>query len=225
MKIFEILNESPDTDKQQRQTAENAYRQLLSAVKSGQADRHIKVVHPGQAAVLSATDVGIDVPITFAFIHRDKAPVKSAVGGLSADKKYLIFYIPDLDNIAKAVQSKTLRITFVHEFVHLLDMGRGGNIPNSSDKDETEYYNDPLEYNAYYQEAIHDFEVTLGQYKQHHNEVYKKIVTRISSFSGFLGFVNQFFESGFTENKHVKTDKRLKRRLFKYWSEIKDTLS
>ena len=72
---------------------------------------------------------------------------------------------------------KFYRSSFIHEFTHYVDFGRGkekvdksiekgvmdllSNYEKSDEERLRDYYNDSFEYNAYYQEAIADFEHKL----------------------------------------------------------------
>jgi len=106
---------------------------------------------------------------------------------------------------------------FAHEFVHYLDSKRG--VPSGSSKifdagDVKKYFNDPSEFNAYYQEALTSIENALQM------EAFVEKVVQQGSRKEFFDFVLGFFDKEFMENLEPKYERKLMKRLGRFYIEV-----
>ena len=114
-----------------------------------------------------------------------------------------------------------MKTTFVHEFVHIMDTTRSTDTDPSfsSDSTEVDYWSHPKEFQAYYEEALHNLLDTLKPRVPKWNEwVQKKF---------FGGDFNQFMTEfmGFFPDEYKlapKFDQKLKRRIYKLYTELLD---
>jgi len=114
----------------------------------------------------------------------------------------------------------------VHEMVHFLDPGRdNGGGPDISD--DKKYYNDPSEWNAFWQEGADKIESTVSNLKRigkRNPSAVKKVVA--SQFGD--GTIRQFpknpelfWDNGFLGNMTNKTRRKFDKRLYQLFHELK----
>lgn len=218
------LFESPETDRKQRKIAENAFEKVRQFFNTNNWKQKVEVVNNGRAIVLPARTIGLDYDLSFAFIDKNQVNFK-AIGGVSQNGKYLMLYVPDLDEVDIAMKSRNYRVAFIHEFTHWLDFERVGAPTSSSDKSTQDYYNDPLEFNAYFQESIHDFEHHLKKFLSSNINSRNWALSNLKTFPKFLKLFQNFVEKRFIDNLTSSTDKRIKKRLYKYWYDLNQQLN
>jgi len=118
-----------------------------------------------------------------------------------------------------------MKITFIHEFAHYLDEMRTidtwgiGNVTHSADTSEQDYFSHPKEFQAFYVEAV-----------QQLIDMLKPRVPKWDEFvrnkyfgGGFDQFLTEFM-SIFPDDYQLapKFDKKLKRRIYKLYTELLD---
>ena len=138
---------------------------------------------------------------------------------------------------------KNLETTFIHEFVHYLDRKRYKdqesykNIRvsyNTATSNYEEYFNGPLEFNAYSQQFMKEIEDMLnlerkGYEKRGHGENFAKDVLEnvLSSFDRFWkSFPYQFAPDFLFFFKHLspKNKKKIQRRMYGFYSKLRTDL-
>jgi hypothetical protein len=168
--LKEILVEKEEVDIQFRQEAESFYNDLISYLKS-KKDKDMKPVDQGyfkQSFVLPAHAINKKYEdLILVFASSTRFTNFKAAFGRDSGKGWMVLPVLkkggtyDAGVLPGLQKSKS---TIIHEFIHYLDsmrykgdyekattsMAKGP--PNSKD-----YYNNPQEYNAYYQQAVSEF--------------------------------------------------------------------
>ena len=103
-----------------------------------------------------------------------------------------------------------IQTALFHEIIHSLDYEREeipSTIATSRTKSNQDYYQHGLELNAYYQEAINQFERTADPQQLQH-----------VSFEYFWKLMkDQFFDPSFVNYMDGETERRIRKRLYQYW--------
>lgn len=201
--------ESAITDAQQRNRASRAYENLLKRFKAigglggmiSQRDSYIAtqsiLQHPDDIVLVIAPKKGGQID-----------------GGFEPSKRLLYLTLDLNRDILTQLQSSQMRTTIVHEFIHLFDSERMRVMRPTRDLPDEEYYNDPSETNAYYQEAIAAFEDMIRRFSPTARELQMR---RLQDFEQFLSLVNTMMSDSFTKWVNVKNDQKIKKRLYQYW--------
>jgi hypothetical protein len=119
----------------------------------------------------------------------------------------------------KYVSTRLDPTRFVHEFIHYLDEKRtglqGGSVKKFDSGDVKKYFNDPGEYNAYYQEALNTIENIIS------NRTFgeRLIATEWSTLDKFTDYVFDLMEVDFVANLEPKYRKKVLKRLSRFYSE------
>ena len=216
MKLNDIINESPQSDKEQRNRAEDAYEDLLSAfTRMGGVEAMIP-----KANGLIAHDAMLRHSEEIVLVLMDKSVNRGAIGGFSKDKQGndVLYLFVDLDkDVVGQLRRNEYRKTIIHEFIHVLDSYRMDVMDPTNNLSNTDYFNDPSETNAYYQEAISHFERQMSRIPASAKERYMERYS--SKFEDFLELMSVMLDDSFIKYKNVKTDRALTKRLYQYWDE------
>ncbi len=112
--------------------------------------------------------------------------------------------------------------TIIHEIIHFFDELRGGSsskaiLPTKVTKDiykdiVKDYFNSPLEFNAFYQEALSSLEGLLRR-----DEIRSML---LKDWNTFYSSVIKFFRQDFIENLNSKYLKKLQKRLYIFYQDI-----
>ena len=133
----------------------------------------------------------------------------------------------DIRNIGLELEND--RQTFIHEFTHYLDSLRWktdmdvaaqkSNIASSTQQD---YYNSPAELNAYYQQAISQLEKNINLMASNKNgKSYLKRSIPDNPQQFIKVAKNGLFHRPFIKNLSPENTKRLDKRLYNLWMDIK----
>jgi hypothetical protein len=138
-------------------------------------------------------------------------------GGFGIYKKYRVIVINNLSQ-DRIPTKGLLKHVFIHEFIHYLDYNRSnGYVKKLTDKTTVEqYYNTPMEVNAYYQEYatyvvnLLDNELVLKDFKQ-----------RYKTFDSFYNWmITDVIDSDFVNNLNDKNIKKIKKRIYNIYSKF-----
>lgn len=217
--IISPLKESPYEDRAFRQRAIEAHAKIIeSFVKMGGIE-----AMQMKNDMLVAWPRDFDHPEDIGLIIRPRQG--NDIGGLSQKSSMnMIHLFIDFDkglndqNIVNIMKTNDYRKTIVHEFIHLFDSQRMKTMRPTSGLSDKDYYNDPSETNAYYQEAIAHFERQMQRIPASARERYMERYS--GSFQEFLQLMYMMLDDSFLNERTVETDRALKRRLYRYWDEI-----
>ena len=145
--------------------------------------------------------------------------------------KYIIYF--DIWNEAKNsfLDEHKIKEFFIHEFIHYLDQKRSkeSSIKNTSkfwgDQQYEKYFNDPSEFNAYFQSGSKKIEDFFDRDKR-----YIKLWYLIENYHKFEDFILQhyreyFYGEGFLENINEKYKRKFLQRLYQLWIFLKNKYS
>lgn len=132
----------------------------------------------------------------------------------------------------KKIDLKRYHSLLVHEFIHYLDFKRAETLrrtPGSSRYMKAgsygRYYNDPKEFNAYYQQGANQVEAharsTIARIRKRDPRV-GSMVMEYGSHDNFLAFVERerFWNEDFLERMEEKFRRKFKTRLFRFWERL-----
>ena len=131
--------------------------------------------------------------------------------------------------------SSGARTTLVHEFIHYLDSKRTidptsiTRSASAQSSTEEEYYNDPREFNAHYQEAMNGFERRLNMIMDPDNTVpdrFKQaMLKKLDTYQSFEDHIlKTFMDKDFVANLDDKYEKKLLSRLYGAYEEYKQVI-
>ena len=132
----------------------------------------------------------------------------------------------DMGRIADKVAANEK--TIIHELIHLFDDLRitkdlSGIIqadPEDYKGQGEAYFNDPVELNAYFQEAIGDFE----EFIERSPETLAALSDQMKDFRSFKEFAfDQLFRDSFIRNLTDENRERITKRLYKFYQDFKNT--
>lgn len=119
----------------------------------------------------------------------------------------------DPHNLATRIRQPS----FIHEFIHYLDITQHpiGNSAKALDAgDITKYFNDPSEYNAYYQEALEAVENILS------NDTFAKVFENQTA-DEFIKYVkDRIANDQFVKFLEPKYERKLDKRLARFYTEV-----
>lgn len=197
-----------------RQRAEEAYYDLLNCIEiiggiSGmQQQNNIYIAPP---SILKH-------PEGIALVLRQITKT-SAIGGINHQSiPVLHLYVDFNKDIIQQLERREYRKTVIHEFIHVFDKERMTSMKPTSSLSKSDYYNSPVETNAYIQEALSDLEEIFRRMTPKARQVQTKRLSQ--SFDDFLNVMKDLLADDFFNYRRVKTDRALSRRLYKYWDEI-----
>ena len=170
----------------------------------------------------------ITMPLDIIFMPDMAGPSKNmvATGGIGKhkDTHKVVIIMPILlgEWNLQYIDTRFDKKTFVHEFIHYLDMQRRNKKGNMVATDIiSDYYNSPEEFNAFYQEGI----LKLDGYIQ--TDKIREIVFHNLdiSFQEFYKIVLQksIFDKDFMENLNTRNERALIKRLSDYFNVQKKT--
>lgn len=141
-------------------------------------------------------------------------------------------------------EEEKLRDTFVHEFIHHLDAIRMGSarwdkVLNSypqpgaeADRDsyEEKYFNNPIEFNAFYQQSIDKLDVWLDDIVTERDKLDLSDIGAVSEFKKKIEFktfdmfydfvVDEFFPQEMIGALTTEYREKLKSRLYQHWTKF-----
>lgn len=218
MKLNEaILLEDPQTDMMYRRRAEEAYNDLISSIERIGGIMGMRPI--GDAMYAPASLLRHPEMISLVIRHRQEGT--RAIGGIGFDDndESTLHLFVDFDNdIMEQLNRRDYRKTVVHEFIHKFDKERMSHMPSTSHLSQKNYYNSPVETNAYVQEAIYDFESIFQKLPPATRDMQLDRIER--NFDDFLGLMRMLIDDDFLGNMNVQVDRNMRKRLYKYWDEV-----
>lgn len=209
MKFSEFF-EDTESDRLQRQQALSAYQELIDILEE-KGDDVFRVFSNGLLADRDALrhSQGIGIGI----LHDDTG---RKVAGASPKQRIIFFYLDTDKPILPQLKKQRQRTSFVHEFQHLIDHDRAGQLKNTRDMDDDEYFNDPSETNAFYQQMVNDWEELWGRLSDSAKKNLLK--NQWATFNDWMDYlIKNLAESDFIRFINSKNERKLKRRLYQYW--------
>jgi len=142
----------------------------------------------------------------------------------------IVLSVLDIDN-KKVLDTNTWQGTTVHEIVHYLDSQRirlksPRYSPKSGEfhaaKKMKKYFNDPIEFNAYYQEGVSWIDRNVKRYSNASKEWLAQV-----SWDGFYSYYvkeHSFFRANFLKNMNTKYRRKFLQRFHMYYKELQKRL-
>lgn len=211
MRLDEVLLvESPQSDAMHRSRAVKAYDDLLRAVRRINGWEGME--RKGQVHV--ATHMKLRHPEDIALVVWPKQGNQD--GGVGVEKRILHLYLDINKDLLMQLKTSHVRTTVVHEFIHLFDSERMKVMNPTNSMGDRAYFNDPIETNAYYQEAIAKFEEMVNRLS---DKAYSNMLMAWQSFDRWYGVVSMMVSSDFLNNMSPRTERAFKKRLYQYWDQ------
>lgn len=216
-----VLIESPVSDFQQRDLARMALRDLIQSLERLGWEDGAEVMSSGALAFRAHR---LRHPLKISFIVHQKTGRE--VAAINPDQRSVHVFL-DLDrSMRDQMMSRQTSGALIHELVHILDSDRMTHM-GTPGRDDEDYYNHPVEFNAFYQEALHAwdewFENVFGQAGLPARTAASRHLDSYQAWESFM--LNTKFDKGFVRNLTQENTRRLKRRLFKHWDEeVRDRL-
>lgn len=108
----------------------------------------------------------------------------------------------------------------IHELTHYIDRKRSQTVRKAPRGESTEYYNDPMEFNAYFQQGLYSMMAELGHFPKSVRP--EAISARVETFPAFLRSYEASFSSDWRYHMLPETRRRFLKRMFNLWTAIKD---
>lgn len=238
MKIKHIF-ENEVTDSHYRQEALKVYKRIVK----GFTDNAVKRVNFGNLFMKGEpyslpfmryfnSRIGVDYKNLIIVIHGLSGAARGSYGRLNRNGR--TYHIIQL--FGKGINEpipeflRRQKSVVIHELIHLLDRVRYKGNPTGSFEgrgiSKSDYYNNPSEYNAYYQQAIHEFDSHINRLARDarvSNYYKQELIDTLHDYfeSGFPGFYKEFrdnnLDKGFVSHMTQSTENRLKKRLYDYY--------
>jgi hypothetical protein len=227
MKLTHLFEASSSRDKAFRKEAENYFNEVIQFFKNNESHLHTAFQQGSNGALTIligrwVNDSHLDMDhsrLGLIFFPKDK--IRGGGFGFAKSIPVLVFYMLDepYDTTDLVKKLKNKRDVFIHEFIHYLDWKRSQHRKEeASFEDDEKYFNSPGEFNAYYQEAISEFEVTLsGAEKQMLDKSLLKTKIVGLRYQDFEENVLAFFHPDFRKIVKGKYRQKLKKRLYDLW--------
>lgn len=218
---LEQLTENERTDMKYRREAERVYRELMMTFEyHKEVPYEVFETHKGSLVMNIADYVFVDDD-PFLLILEPISHGKDGGFGFYKNKHpvVVLYHLPKTKDFLMAM--KTAKTTFIHEYIHYLDwvrMGRKMNVFQQSGRSSVgpvEYYNNSIEYNAYYQETLQKIDERLREDPE---------MSRffLQSFDSFFSFFVGRANTHYLDNLNNKNRRKLMKRLYDYFVTHKD---
>ena len=218
-----IVKASEESDQAQRMQATKVWRDIYVYVSN-------EILQKGKGEIshrFAQTEYGMWELIFTGGLVSPATSVTFAQGGYygghtDGENIYIEIYDRKEDTKAYAkwlIHSPSAKQLFLHEMIHVLDKKRmkggfGGANYVLPEEGQQEYFNQPIEYNAYYQEALASIENDLSQ----ESEEFKNEKTK--SFEAFYKYVNDTrVLKVLLEKATPDTERKILKRLYRYFKE------
>lgn len=171
-------------------------------------------------------------PLLFAFGTKEKIP-NPGIGWLGKSQVVILFNnLIGPFNMLHAATRLSIE-TFVHEFIHYLDICRRGDprrlmtpeqrerghSPGEAAFDYTKYFNTPAEMNAYYQENIDSINTVVDSFI---GAKYEPGLKSLENFNDFFKFYSRFMDKNWLNALTPENKKRVQKRFFHFYETVKD---
>lgn len=243
-KFKKIILDGAKSDKRQRRAAKHIVKRLKRYVNR-EGKRAFREISRDRRYMIPASDF-IEYPVADFFPALfDPAKVRFYFvrGGTgenpyySRDKhasgeKYAVTlpFLTDDGSLERIEDRITVKQdTIMHELTHMLDDLRTRQSKDLIDMRQADgeyaeagegYYNEPFELNAYFQQAIGDFE----EFVERNPETLAALSDNLRDFRSFREFAfDQLFDDGFIEHLTDENRERMIKRLYKFYEDFKKT--
>ena len=219
MKLTEaiLLKESPQSDMEQLRAANDIFSDLVNSLNNLPLMAYQWRQMPYKGKVLDAVFIDKkdmdDVPFDLVLLPKEGREQ----GGMTFDPPRMYIFLDQEGDLASQVANE--RRLVIHELVHFLDVHRMGSYTKSSGLSDRDYYNHPMETNAYYMEAIDRYQETMRKLLSSSRTAYENIMRKFSTFDGWMEYMDYIMDEDYRGWLNVKNDRALKRRLYRYWDE------
>lgn len=215
------LLEDARSDKEARDNAEKVFNSIIDNLETKKTASY-RPIKDGQAYVLDSVALSMpsDVPSFKLVLREPVAHMGAKVSAGYSGKQRAIHVMMDLDTDWVS-QLKATKSAIIHELIHHFDYVRSnGNIKDSSGKTIKQYYNDSSEVNAYYQEAMHEFEKLYSRIYANNPTAFQVLARKLKNFEGFLDLVKASADANFVQNWTPETEKKFIKRVSGYYNDI-----
>lgn len=215
------LLEDARSDKEARDNAEKVFNSIIDNLETKKTASY-RPIKDGQAYVLDSVVLSMpsDVPSFKLVLREPLAHMGAKVSAGYSGKQRAIHVMMDLDTDWVS-QLKATKSAIIHELIHHFDYVRSnGNIKDSSGKPIKQYYNDSSEVNAYYQEAMHEFEKLYSRIYANNPTAFQVLAKKLKNFEGFLDLVKASADANFVQNWTPETEKKFIKRVSGYYNDI-----
>lgn len=211
-----FLSESEEEDLQYRERARQIFNDLKSALES----RKNELLDPnGDGFLVKGRDIDPKYSnLVFRFLPEGSERGHAYIKGFDLVQIDVLKGPRDPEYLETRLTG--YKDIFIHELIHVFDRERSNVHVKSSDLaragDYEGYFNDPGEFNAYYQEGVHALEEF---FEIAHDMVIEKVVEDYAAtFQDFADWaLENFFNESFVEHLNEKYRKKLLRRLSKWY--------
>jgi len=217
------LLEDAYSDKQARKNAEMAFDAIIENLKSKNKQSYTPR-GSGELYVLDSAALVLRGDISpFKFVLKEPAEneLSKIKVGYNVKQKAIIVMM-DLNTDWQS-QLQTIKSKIVHQFIRHLDASRSNGSTENKPQPTTkqEYYKSDSKLNAYYQEAIHEFEKLYSKmYASNSFETFRKFTDRLNTFDAFRDTLITFADQQFISNLTPENEKRLTKRLYGYYTDV-----
>lgn len=231
---FTRLFEDIEDDTRYRNTARRYVRKLIAMRDNNELDKYLHTYRNAESyLIIPGKDIDNalkgHVIVMAPYNKRPAEGVYAGIGeysGNAYDKAVVIYNMSK--KLAKTENWLGLVLDenrLIHEFIHLFDEQRSSSRLPSINADGSispeEYYNNPHEFNAYYQEGISELEDTLSTMQNKIPDFYEE---KLSNWKEFYRFAKMRFDDGFLQYLNSKYRRKLEKRLYAYYTSLKTDL-
>lgn len=227
-----VINEDVASDREYRSTAKRIADKLVSMKETG----FDKYVHKDQKVIaIPGEDIDSVLKGDLVLLAMDdKRPAKGVYGASGKWRgpefdRVVVFYILSEKILNKKIWGGLVleEGRIVHEVIHMLDSKRQKEYSTSIESDGSiknlsNYYNSPSEFNAYYQEGVYRIEDDLEMVSKKRPDIAKEW---LDTWEGFKNFALMRFDDAFREYLNEKFTKKLYRRLYQVYEDMKSRFS
>jgi len=236
MKLIRIYEAKESRDKKFRKEATDFYSKLQRYISF---ERNVEELVQNMTGnyggyVLDAGKIDSRYKKLLIFLIPSKIGSKGVAGGYGKNKKKQdVILLPVLKGPFDVTYLNTRmggsKKVFVHEFIHYLDDRRTktekGVGVASKHKGKTisdkEYYNNPKEFNAFYQEGSNEIEEFFTSPRI---SLWAKTQIMGKNFDQFMKNTGKFFADGYVESLNSKNRKKFLQRLYGLYESLKDKM-
>ncbi len=210
--IIRLIEASYQTDKEFRDIATSAFDKVVDAIKN----KRYQTLTDG-SFLLDGSEIGENLSILLVPTSKESSLGANYSGGLGTYKGKPILVLTNVGSDVNTMHNKIKKDIFVHEFIHYLDKNRHKDKsykPNINSVEE--YYNNPSEFNAFYQDGIRFIDDMLRN-----PAISGKFKEKFSDFQSFYDWINNgtYFDREFLKNMNEETKKKFQKRLYTVWNE------
>ena len=218
MKLSEaLIIESPQSDMEQLRAANDIFSDLIKSLRTLplMAYQWRQMDYKGRtldAVFIDKKDMD-DVPFDLVLLPKEGREQ----GGMTFDPMRMYIFLDQEGDLASQIGKE--RRLIIHELVHFLDVHRMNAYTKSSGLADKDYYNHPMETNAYYMEAIDRYQETMKKLERGSQSAYDNVMSKFRTFDGWMQYMDYIMDEDYRGWLNVKNDRAMKRRLYRYWDE------